>query len=123
MKRLTALCLLSALLAAGPASAMRARDYVDADQRGKVTLPAELPHTAITMQAPPEPAAEASLVQPEPEPAPKTDAAATPVVSAVPEPSGLAMLACGLLLLLFVPYSRNEEGIAPELVKRPDSSL
>ena len=41
-----------------------------ADQRGKVTLPAELPRTAITMQAPPEPAAEASLVQPEPEPAP-----------------------------------------------------
>lgn len=122
MKRLTALVLLSVVLGTGPASAMQAHDYLDADRRGPVTLPAELPAT-ITMQAPPEtPATADAQLAPPQQPAKPADVA-TPVVSQVPEPSGLAMLACGLLLLLFAPYSRDEDKISPELVKRPDSSL
>jgi hypothetical protein len=123
MKRLTALVLLSAVLGAGPASAMRAHDFLDADQRGKVTLPAELPHVAITVQAAPETPAAADTSLAPLEPAPKSDAVATPVVSPVPEPSGLTMLACGMLLLLFATQGRDDEGIKPEPIKRPGSSL
>ncbi|RZT06112.1 PEP-CTERM protein-sorting domain-containing protein [Duganella sp. CF402] len=122
MKRLAALTLLSAVLSAGPASAMRAHDYLDADRRGPVTLP-ERPLADITLPAEPAiPAAEDAAQLPPPgQPA---NAAATPqVTSAVPEPSALAMLACGLLLLLFAPYGRNDEAIVPEPIQRPDSTL
>lgn len=123
MKRLTALVLLSAVLGAGPASAMRAHDYLDADQRGPVTLPAERPSAAITVAdtPPPQAAADAQLAPPDQQSG--ANAVATPMVSPVPEPSGLAMLACGLLLLLLAPFGRDEDQILPELVKRSGSSL
>lgn len=125
MQRLTALVLLSAVLGAGPASAMRAHDYLDADQRGPVTLPAERPTVAITVAdtsaTPATPAADAQLAPPEQQSG--SNAVATPVLSPVPEPSGLAMLASGLLLLLLAPFGRDADQILPELVKRPGSSL
>lgn len=126
MQRLTALVLLSAVLGAGPASAMRAHDYLDADQRGPVTLPAERPTVAITVAdtsaTPATPAAADAQLAP-PEQQSGSNAVATPVLSPVPEPSGLAMLACGLLLLLLTPFGRDEDQILPDLVKRPGSSL
>jgi|GEM_PF-3996891 len=122
MKRLTALVLLSVVLGASPASAMRAHDYLDADQRGPVVLSTEASAAASSVPAAPDTpvSADAQLALPE-QPRQPAEAAA-PVVSPVPEPSGLVMLACGLLLLLFAPY-RREEAISPELVKRPGSSL
>lgn len=122
MKRLTALVLLSAVLGAGPASAMRAHEYLDADQRGPVTLPAER-SAAITVQALPEQSANADAQLAPPQQPAQPDAVATPVVSPVPEPSGLLMLACGLLLLLLGPYSGKDDTIMPQLAKRPDSTL
>ncbi|MYM21204.1 hypothetical protein GTP46_00890 [Duganella sp. FT135W] len=127
MKRLTSLVLLSAALGAGPASAMRAHDIVDAGQRGKITLASELPPAAVivpqALDARAAPAAGDEAQLPTPEQQAKASAE-TPVVSAVPEPSGLTMLACGALLLLFAPYGRDDDDkIMPELTERPDSSL
>ena len=113
MKRLTSLMLLAAALSAGPASAMRAADHLDADQRGQVTLPAMQAITAVTLAAPAEaaPADDNQLPTPEQQ---AHAAAATPVASPVPEPSGWIMVACGLLLLLLSPYSGDEDAITPE---------
>jgi hypothetical protein len=124
MKRLTALVLLlSAALGAGPASAMRAHEYLDADQRGPVVLSTEPSGAVSTMPAPPETSATADAQLALPERPPQPAEVAAPMVSTVPEPSGLAMLACGLLLLLFAPYGRDGDAISPDLVRRPDSSL
>jgi hypothetical protein len=122
MKRLTTVILLYAVLGAGPASAMRAHDYLDADQRGPVTLPARQLENLVLPAAPDVPAADDNTQLPTPDQ--QTAAAAAPQVpSAVPEPSALTMLACGLLLLLFAPYGRNDDTIVPAPVKRPDSTL
>lgn len=121
MKPLATLVLLSAVLGAGPASAMRAHDYLDADRRAQITLPE--PPAELTIPATLEPPAPADATQlPTPEQQAKA-AAAAPVTSPVPEPSAVAMLACGLLLLLFAPYGRNDDVIVPELANRPDSTL
>ncbi|MYM28752.1 hypothetical protein GTP58_10495 [Duganella sp. CY15W] len=120
MKRYTALLLLPALLAAGSASAMRAPDYIDADQRTSVTLRDDHPPmaiaatdggattTAIT-------AGDVALLPVRPQGHPQ--ATQVPVTSAVPEPSGWAMLFCGALLLLLVPNRRDSEAIRPIDVK------
>lgn len=125
MKALTSFLLLCALLFAGPASAMRAISHLDADQRGKVTLPAEQPPAVLSVDPALDPFAPGETPASAPEPAQHNQAqahAAPPVVSQVPEPSGLAMLACGLLLLLLAPYGRNDGSIEPDYVK-PDSTL
>jgi hypothetical protein len=120
MKRLTTVVLLSAVLGAGPASAMRAHEYLDADQRGPVTLPAHQ-WADLVLPATPEVQAADDKTQLR---TPDSQAAAAPQVpSAVPEPSALAMLACGLLLLLFAPYGRNDDTVVPAPAKRPDSTL
>ena len=126
MKPLTSLVLLCALIAAGPTSAMRATSHLDADQRGKVTLPAEQASNELSLEQTLDPIAAqvASGETPaeQPQHAQGQAHAAPPVVSQVPEPSGLAMLACGLLLLLLAPYGRNDGSIEPDYVK-PDSTL
>jgi hypothetical protein len=116
MKTQTAFLLLAALLPAGPASATRARDYIDAEHRGYISLPAEQVTAAITLAQPLDatpPAANAGAEQLPPPQQAKPEAP-PPVVSTVPEPSGFAMLACGLLLLLLAPFGRESEAITPE---------
>ena len=116
MKRYSALLLLPALLAIGSASAMRAPDFIDADQRASVTLRDDHQPMAIAAAdggatATAVTAGDAALL-----PAQRQDHAQVtpmPVTSAVPEPSGWAMLFCGALLLLLVPYRRDSEAIRP----------
>ncbi|MYM70147.1 hypothetical protein GTP45_25570 [Pseudoduganella sp. FT55W] len=116
MKRLISLVLLGALLGAGPAYAMRAREYIDADQRAAITLAAERAQT-INIAPALETASNTDEAQlPTPEQRAKATAA-TPVVSSVPEPSGLALLACGLVLLLLAPSGRDHAGITPAMAK------
>ncbi|WP_343731971.1 hypothetical protein [Duganella sp.] len=126
MKPLTSFVLLCVLIAAGPASAMRATSHLDADQRGKVTLPAEQSSAELSLEQPLDPidlqVAPGETPPDQPRQAQGQAHAAPPVVSQVPEPSGLAMLACGLLLLLLAPYGRNDGSIEPDYVK-PDSTL
>jgi len=111
--RLTSLALLAAALSAGPASAMRTADHLDADQRGQVTLPVRHAIAAVTLPAPPEAAPADDNQLPTQEQQARA-AATTPVASPVPEPSGWIMVACGLLLLLLSPYSGDEDAITPE---------
>jgi len=104
--------LCGALLAAGPASAMRAHDYLD-EQRGPVTLPADRATTSIDLEQPLDTAAvvtagsDAQLqVQP------TTHATSPQQLSPVPEPAGWVMLGCGILLLVLMPRKRNHDAYA-----------
>lgn len=111
MRRL-AFLLCGALLAAGPASAMRAHDYLD-EQRGPVTLPADHAAPSLTLLRPLDTAAVVTArsdAQLHAQPA----AQATPPqqVSQVPEPSGWAMLGCGVLLLMLMPRKRDDDTYA-----------
>lgn len=110
MKRLALLILSTALLGVSPAWAMRAHDYIDADQRAKVTLPGEQEALVLTVAQQPQAAAtsDAALLA---TPEQAQNVAARPVVSPVPEPSGYAMLGLGLLLLLLKPSARHSEAI------------
>jgi len=110
MKRLALLILSAALLGASPAWAMRARDYIDADQRAKVTLAGERKALVLTVAQQPQAAAtsDAALLA---TPEQARNVAANPVLSPVPEPSGYAMLGLGLLLLLLKPSVRQGEAI------------
>jgi hypothetical protein len=120
MKRLFFLILCSALWGASPAWAMRAHDYIDADQRAKVTLQGEQdpPVLVLEQQLQASHAAEAGDVAeaalwPTSEQA--QAAAVRPVASPVPEPSGVTMLGLGLLMLFLMPYKkRTGEAIAPD---------
>lgn len=108
MHRLSILLLTAALLGASPARAMRAHDFIDADQRVSTAARGERPAVLVVEQAPDTPApasADHDLLPPAPSPTP---AAATTVSSPVPEPSGLAMLTLGLLLLFLQPHKRVE---------------
>lgn len=115
MKRRVWFILFSVLCGASPAWAMRAHDYIDADQRATVTLPGQ--HAALILaadQAPLAAAATEGALLPTQEQAQQAGAA-TPVVSPVPEPPGYAMLGLGLLLLLLTPTSAQQsEAIAPD---------
>ncbi len=119
MNRLSALLLCAPLLASSTAWAMRAHDYLD-EQRASVTLPGERSGT-LTVQAPPPEATPATvdeqLLQPQPTPA-TAQALPTPA-SPVPEPSGVAMLVCGMVLLLLQP--RDSEGIVKP-AKQPSTT-
>ncbi|SHN36006.1 hypothetical protein SAMN05192549_108120 [Duganella sacchari] len=115
MKRYTALLLLPALLAVGSASAMRAPDFIDADQRATVTLRDDHPTVAIAVTnvaaTTAVTAGDATLLPArQPDHAQSAPVPVT-VTSAVPEPSGWAMLFCGALLLLLVPYRRDSDAI------------
>lgn len=111
MTRLSLLILSTAVLGLSPAWAMRAHDYVDADQRASVTLQHERARTT-TIEATLDPAPatapatqDADLLPPHPQ---GQAATPPPAVSTVPEPSGSAMLICGLVLLLLQPHKHVE---------------
>ena len=114
--RSASLILCGALLAAGPVSAMamRAHDFIDADQRVPVTLPSDRVTTALSL----EPALDtAAVLTPAPEqpltaPQPAHAAVPPPAASPVPEPSGWVLMACGALLLFLVPHRKAEEVFA-----------
>lgn len=111
MRRL-AFLLCCALLAAGPASAMRAHDYLD-EQRGPVTLPSDRSTPSLNGEKPLDTAAVVtgtSDAQLHAQPA--TPATAAPPLSQVPEPSGWAMLLCGALLLLLMPRKQDDSTYA-----------
>lgn len=117
MHRLTSLCLLCALFNAAPASAMRAREYLDAGHRSAITLAGERSTLTLPMeQAAAVTAAAAEPGAPEQLPSPEqAHAVAVPAVtSPLPEPSGLSMLACGLMLLMLKLYHRDREKIAQD---------
>lgn len=115
MNRLSLLIVSAALLGASPARAMRAHDYLDADQRAGVTLGhkhATVATIEARLDAVPAPAEhEAELPAPHAQP---QAAAPAPVVSTVPEPSGSAMLVCGLVLLLLQPHKQVERFTNPK---------
>lgn len=94
------------LLAAGQASAMRARDYLD-EHRGPVTLASDHLTLSINAEPPLDTAAVITLASDE-----QLHASAQPtpvqLASPVPEPSGWAMLACGGLMLLLIPHKRDD---------------
>lgn len=106
MRRRACFILFSVWCCASPAWAMRAHEFIDADQRVNVTLPPQEQQRASAFD-------EAWLPAPVPE---QTAANAKPVLSPVPEPSGYAMLAMGLLMLLLMPSSLQRKGemIAPD---------
>ncbi|MBV7538438.1 hypothetical protein KW842_21925 [Duganella sp. sic0402] len=120
MKQLFFLILCTALWGTSPAWAMRAHDYIDADQRTKVTLPGEQDPPVLTLERQLQAShameaaevAEAALL---PTPQQTQAAAVRPVASPVPEPSGVTMLGLGLLMLFLMPYKkRTGEAIAPD---------
>jgi hypothetical protein len=99
------LLLCGALLTAGQACAMRAHEFIDADQRAPVTLASDRNIAAITL----EPALDtAAVLTPAPEQALPAHAAVPPLASPVPEPSGWMMLLCGALMLVLVPNKKAE---------------
>jgi hypothetical protein len=114
MRRL-AMLLCGALLAAGPASAMRAHDYID-EQRGPVTLPAEQAAPSLNIERPLDTAAVVSSASDAQLHVQQSAQAAPPgqpqPLSPVPEPSGWAMLVCGALLLALMPRKRDESSYA-----------
>lgn len=110
MRRRAWFILFSVWCSASPAWAMRAHEFIDADQRVNVTLPQPHATPAIAVE-PQRPSAldEAwlpmlVLVREQ------TPADAKPVLSPVPEPSGYAMLGLGLLLLVLMPSSIQHQG-------------
>lgn len=120
MKLLISICTLAAVLAAGPASATQARRYIDADHRAGVVLPADhgkplVVDTEAGVAFMREPAAAEPPSSPERQAAPQTQAGA---VSAVPEPSGIALLCCGLLLLVLAP-GENRHALFALSKKKP----
>ncbi|NYE63473.1 hypothetical protein FHW58_004703 [Duganella sp. 1224] len=108
MRGAVVFALVAALLNAGPAAAMRARDYLD-DQRGPVTLRFDRPTPSIDITPPLDtaavltPAGDAQLPPPH-----ARHAHPPPPASPVPEPSGWVMLACGALMLLLVPHRKAD---------------
>ncbi len=109
MRRI-ALLWCSALLLVGPASAMRAHDYLD-EQRGPVTLRTDRVTPSMELTQPIDTAGVLTPVSDEQlhaPPKPTPHAAPTPSASPVPEPSGWVMLACGTLMLLLVPHKKAE---------------
>jgi hypothetical protein len=108
-----AVLILCSVWAASPALAMRAPDYLDADQRMTVTLPSEQITPVITV-VPQLQAAEAEEAAQLPTRQQAQVAATQQIASPVPEPSGLVMLGLGLLLLLLKPYKRDGEAIADD---------
>lgn len=106
MRRRACFILFSVWCSVSSAWAMRAHEFIDADQRVNVTLPPQEQQRASAFD-------EAWLPAPVPE---QTVANAKPVLSPVPEPSGYAMLGMGLLLLLLMPSSMQRKGemIAPD---------
>lgn len=108
MKRNLFILALGALLCAGQAGAMQAHRFID-DHRSSVVLPGDnkvvvLGQDAAMLVAAAEAQADADTaltIQATPRTA--TPAPASPV----PEPSGIAMLACGLLLLLLAPGEKR----------------
>ena len=107
MRRLASV-LCGALLAAGPASAMRAHDYLD-EHRGPVTLPSDRSVPSLNVEKPLDIAAVVtgtSDAQLHAQPA--AHATSAPPLSPVPEPSGWAMLACGALLLWLMPRKQDD---------------
>jgi hypothetical protein len=108
-----AILILCSLWAASPALAMRAPDYLDADQRTTVTLPGEQTTPLITMDLPPQAVVESGASElPTRE---QTQTVITQqIVSTVPEPSGIVMFGFGLLLLWLKPCKRDAEAIAPD---------
>lgn len=114
MRRRAWFILFSVWCSASPAWGMRAHEFIDADQRVNVTLPQ--PHATPAIAVEPQRASaldEAWLPAPVRE---QTSADDKPVVSPVPEPSGYAMLGLGLLLLVLMPSSIQQQGemIAPD---------
>jgi len=109
MRRRAWFILFSVWCSVSPAWAMRAHEFIDADQRVNVTLSPQEQQRASAFD-------EAWLPAPVPE---QTAANAKPVLSPVPEPSGYAMLAMGLLLLLLMPSSLQRKGemITPDTDK------
>jgi hypothetical protein len=120
--RSASLMLCGALLAAGPVSAMamRAHDFIDADQRVPVTLPSDSITTALSM----EPALDtAAVLTPAPEqpltaPQPPRAALPPPAASAVPEPSGWVLMVLGGLLLFLMPHKKDGDGFAIHVESR-----
>lgn len=108
MKALLYLGALCALLATGTASAVQARHYIDTDLRASAAAPSGQPRViavdaagAALLAHEPAVAAEPSAQQQHP--------TAQPVISSpVPEPSGVAMLCCGLLLLVLAPGKNRQ---------------
>jgi hypothetical protein len=107
--RATALVVCCALFAAAPACAMRAHDFIDADQRTDVTLPGDLTTLILPAQHTGIPAASDEYLQPAPE---QPHVTPRPITSPVPEPSGWMLLACGLLMLSLTRYRRAEARFA-----------
>lgn len=104
-----------ALLAASaaPAMAMRAHDFIDADQRVQVTLPSDRVTSVISMEPAPGTAAALTLAPEQPlAEAPPHAALPPPAASPVPEPSGWMLMVCGALLLFLVPHKKPEEAFS-----------
>jgi hypothetical protein len=84
--------MLCAVLAAGNASALHARRFIDADHRTQVTLPGDQGGVAAIRNAP------QLLADDHGKPV-----SAMAPASEVPEPSATMLLCCGLLLLSLAP--------------------
>lgn len=117
---LTALCLLGLLLGAGPAWAVRAHDYIDADHRTSVSLPGDRRGQVPTVSGEAEkPAPTMENIEADATRTPPREQVGTPPVPAspVPELSGSAMLGLGLMLLLLRCSTQHQEKVKDPLRK------